>query len=180
MSAPALRASFLLLAAPRAKSKIVLMTSLPTADVSDFLRRRRSPTKARDYLQAYLRYAEQVHDGELDAAAAQLTAFNGGDIYVTPPERNVDIDALVHNVQSILEEAGYKTDLMPIHDAFSVDLAVLHPEKKLYSLGVEFDGPRHHVLNSAKARDIWRPKLLERSGMQVHRIYSAAWASDQA
>jgi primosomal replication protein N'' len=68
---------------------------------------------------------------------------------------------------------------MPIQDAFSVDVAILNPETDLYSLGVELDGPRHHVLNSAKARDIWRPKLLERSGMQVHRVYSAAWASDQ-
>jgi very-short-patch-repair endonuclease len=57
---------------------------------------------------------------------------------------------------------------------------VLNSQTGLYSLGVELDGPRHHVLTSAKARDIWRPKILERSGMQVHRVYSAAWASDQA
>lgn len=167
-------------AVTRAKSKVVLITSTPTAEVSDFLGNSRGPTKARDYLQAYLRYAEQIHDGELDAATAQLRAFNGGDMYTEPPTRDSDIDALVKNIQAVLEEAGYKTVLMPIHDAFSVDVAVLNSQTGLYSLGVELDGPRHHVLTSAKARDIWRPKILERSGMQVHRVYSAAWASDQA
>jgi hypothetical protein len=84
------------------------MTSLPTADVSDFLGHRRGPTKARDYLQAYLRFAEQVYDGELDAAAAQLTAFNGWEMNAAPPKRDSDTDALVQNIQSVLEGAGYK------------------------------------------------------------------------
>jgi primosomal replication protein N'' len=167
-------------AVTRARSKVVLVTSMPTADVSDFLGHSRGPTKARDYLQAYLRYAEQIHNGEFDAAAAQLTAFDGTEPRAPLRGHNSDTDALVLSIQSVLEEANYRTALMPFDDAFSVDLAVLNSDTGLYSLGIELDGPRHHVLNSAKARDIWRPKLLERSGMRVHRVYSAAWAIDQA
>ena len=168
-------------AVTRAKSKIVLITSMPTADVSDFLGSTRGPTKARDYLQAYLRYAEQISDGELDAAVAQLVSFNGGGHgHAEGPILGGDVDALVQQIQAVLEEAGYETVLMPAQDAFSVDVAVIDQQTGLYSLGVELDGPRHHVLNSAKARDIWRPKLLERTGMQVYRVYSAAWANDQA
>lgn len=154
---------------------------MPTADVSDFLGSSRGPTKARDYLQAYLRYAEQISDGELDAAVAQLVSFNGGGHgHAEGPILGGDVDALVQQIQAVLKGAGYETVLMPAQDAFSVDVAVIDQHTGLYSLGVELDGPRHHVLNSAKARDIWRPKLLERTGMQVYRVYSAAWANDQA
>jgi hypothetical protein len=51
---------------------------------------------------------------------------------------------LVQDIQCVLEGADYKTVLMPIQDAFSVDVAVLNSQTGLYSLGVELDGPRHH------------------------------------
>jgi hypothetical protein len=167
-------------AVTRAKTKVVLMTSMPTDEISEFPNERRSPTKARDYLGAYLRYAEYVHDGELDAATELLASFNGKMPHNPPPARENDSDALVQTIRDVLESKGHKTVLLPSEDAFSVDVAVVHPMTKLYSLGVELDGPRHHVLNSARARDLWRPKVLERSGMQVHRVYSAAWASNTA
>jgi primosomal replication protein N'' len=121
-------------AVTRAKSKIVLMTSLPTADVSDFIGGSRGPTKARDYLQAYLRFAEQIHDGEFDAATAQLTAFNGREMPAAPNGPDSDTDALVRTIRSVLEAGDYKTVLMPIDDAFSVDIAVLNSKTGLYSL----------------------------------------------
>jgi hypothetical protein len=167
-------------AVTRAKTKVVLMTSMPTDKISEFPNERRSPTKARDYLGAYMRYAEHVHDGELDAATELLASFNGTKPNKLPPARENDSDALVQTIRDVLESKGHKTVLLPSEDAFSVDVAVVHPKTKLYSLGVELDGPRHHVLNSARARDLWRPKVLERSGMQVHRVYSAAWASNTA
>jgi hypothetical protein len=40
------------------------------------------------------------------------------------------------------------------------------------------------LANEAKSasgtREIWRPKLLARSGLRVHRIHSSAWVQDQA
>jgi hypothetical protein len=50
----------------RAKQKVVLVTSCPTAEISTSSRR--APTLARDYLQGYMRYAELVHDGDFEAA----------------------------------------------------------------------------------------------------------------
>ena len=108
------------------------MTSMPTAAGLRLPWPPPGPTKARDYLQAYLRFAEHVHDGELDAAAAQLTAFVGGDVPVPATSVTSDTDALVQNVQRVLAGAGYETALMPIEDAFSVDVAVLNPETGLF------------------------------------------------
>ena len=47
-------------AVTRARSKVVLITSMPVKDVSDWLAAGRSPDKPRDYLQAYLDYATKV------------------------------------------------------------------------------------------------------------------------
>ena len=55
-------------AVTRARSKVVLITSMPVKDVSDWLAAGRSPDKPRDYLQAYLDYATKVASGDLEAA----------------------------------------------------------------------------------------------------------------
>ena len=44
-------------AVTRAREKIILLTSMPVGDISDLLTTGRSPTRPRDYLQAYLDYA---------------------------------------------------------------------------------------------------------------------------
>jgi hypothetical protein len=69
---------------------------------------------------------------------------------------------------------------MPPEDAFSLDIALRHPDTGLYALGVEIDSPRHHLLARARAREVWRPKLLARSGLRLHRIQSSAWVQDRA
>jgi primosomal replication protein N'' len=165
-------------AVTRAKHKIVVMTSMPTAEISDFISKHRGPTKARDYLQAYMHFAELVSAGELEAATTQLKPFDAGDTTLPINGHAPDTDALIEKVRSILTRNGFETVVRPLEGAFSVDIAVLNPKSGLYSLGIEFDGPRHFVLNSAKARDIWRPRLLSRQGMEIHRVYSAAWIND--
>jgi len=165
-------------AVTRAKSKVTIMTSMPTPEISDFVGRQRGPTKARDYLQAYMRYAELVTAGELDAARAQLGAFEATSLPTGHDPWDDEADAMVQRVRELLEVNGFSTALRPLSGAFAVDVAIIHPLTGLYCLGVELDSPRHPILNSAKARDIWRPRLLQRQGMQLHRVMSAAWAAD--
>jgi primosomal replication protein N'' len=59
-------------AVTRARNKIVLMTSMPVAEISDMLSTRRPPAIPRDYLQAYLEYARTVSDGTADSSRALL------------------------------------------------------------------------------------------------------------
>jgi hypothetical protein len=165
-------------AVTRARSKVTIMTSMPTLEISDFVGRQRGPAKARDYLQAYMRYAELVTAGELDAAQAQLGAFEATSLPAGLDDLQDDADAMVERVRALLADEGFSTAVRPLGGAFAVDVAVIHPQTGLYCLGVELDSPRHPVLNSAKARDIWRPRLLARQGMQLHRVMSAAWATD--
>ncbi|AGK58683.1 serine/threonine protein kinase [Hyphomicrobium denitrificans 1NES1] len=166
-------------AVTRAKQKVVLVTSMPTAEISSFIGQRRAPTMARDYLQAYMRYAELVHDGEFEAAQSILGAFDSVPRY-GGPHLDLQSDALVLQALDALHRDGFDASLMPPEDAFSLDIAVTHPETGLYALGIEFDSPRHHLLRQARAREVWRPKLLARSGLSLHRIQSSAWVQDQA
>lgn len=166
-------------AVTRAKQKVLLFTSMPTADISSLLGGRREPNLARDYLQAYLRYCELVDAGDVAEATSLLNAFP----QLEQPARHGsdgEADPLVENALDLLRQNGFDANLMPADDAFSVDIAVTHPTTGLYALGVEFDAPRHSLLPSARAREIWRPKLLLRSGMQLHRAVSAAWVQDPA
>ena len=166
-------------AVTRAKQKVVLVTSMPTAEISSFIGQRRAPTMARDYLQGYMRYAELVHDGDFEAAASILGAFGSSPSGPGAPPAS-EPDALVLQALDALQREGFDASLMPLGDAFSLDIAVTHPDTGLYALGIELDSPRHPLLHQARAREVWRPKLLARSGLELHRIQSSAWVQDRA
>jgi hypothetical protein len=163
-------------AVTRAKEKVIIVTSMPTDKISTFLGGRRPPHLARDYLQAYLRYAENIDAGNFDSAAALLRGFA---VEPAPPPPPREASVMVSQAFETLQSAGFHAELMPtVDDAFKVDIAVRHNGTGLYALGVEFDTPRHPLLASARAREVWRPKLLTRGGLRVHRIYSGAWLQD--
>jgi hypothetical protein len=165
-------------AVTRAKRKVMLVTSMPTAEISSFVNQQRPPVLARDYLQAYVRYAELAHEGDFEAADAILAAFKKASAGGSRQTIH-DPDELVLRALETLKSAGFDANLMPLEDAFSLDMAVVHPATGFYVLGVEFDSPRHHLLGNARAREVWRPKLLARSGMRVHRIISSGWIQDE-
>ena len=124
-----------------------------------------------------MRYAELVHEGEFEAASGVLNAFDSKPHYaMSGPEPAAD--ELVLQALEALQREGFDASLMPMEDAFSLDIAVKHAVTGLYALGVEFDSPRHHLLQQARAREVWRPKLLARSGLPLHRIQSSSWVQN--
>lgn len=161
-------------AVTRAKQKVVIVTSMPTAEISDALGSGRPPLRARDYLQIYMKYAELVSDGDLDDAMKLLEVFGQPDSRGALPHQS-EPDELIEQALAALRDAGYAAELLPREDAFSLDIAVIEPCSARYVLGVEIDSPRHTLLRRARAREVWRPKLLERSGLKLHRIASAEW-----
>ena len=161
-------------AVTRAKQKVVIVTSMPTAEISDALGSGRPPARARDYLQLYMQYAEHVSAGELDSATRLLEMFGPPDPRGPLPQQD-EPDELIEQALAALRSEGFEATLLPREDAFSVDIAVSAPGSARYVLGIEFDSPRHILLARARAREIWRPKLMTRSGMRLHRISSAEW-----
>tara|TARA_R110000850_G_scaffold275264_2_gene414303 strand:+ start:8947 stop:15162 length:6216 start_codon:yes stop_codon:yes gene_type:complete len=162
----------------RARAKVIIMTSMPTDDISDYLTRQGRPTKARDYLQAYMRYAELIDQGSFGAAADLLDKFKHDSGFSADPLFTDQSKAMAQALQVILSNAGFESELRPLTGIFAIDLVVIDPDTGAYCLAVEIDAPNHPLLDTAKARDIWRPNLLAGLGLKVHRIHSAAWAND--
>jgi hypothetical protein len=121
-----------------------------------------------------MKYAELVSDGDLDDAMKLLEVFGQPDSRGALPHQS-EPDELIEQALAALRDAGYAAELLPREDAFSLDIAVIEPCSARYVLGVEIDSPRHTLLRRARAREVWRPKLLERSGLKLHRIASAEW-----
>jgi hypothetical protein len=161
-------------AVTRARQKVVLITSMPIAEISEMLARHKRPTVPRDYLQAYLEYARMVSDGSADSGRALLgrlvterhIAHNGG-----LPER----DGFTEAVEVFLRECGWKPALAHDGGAFGLDFAIEHPGTGLYAIGIECDAPRHSILETARAREVWRPRVLQQAVPHVHRVSSRGW-----
>jgi len=161
-------------AVTRAREKVVIVTSMPISEISDLLTRRSGPRVPRDYLQGYLEYARTVSEGLGESGRTLL------DRMVTEqlPSREADHqedDGFTKSVNAFLEENGWEHTKARDGGAFGLDFAVTDPRTGLYAIGIECDAPRHRLLEKARAREIWRPKVLSRAIPFIHRVSSYAW-----
>lgn len=166
-------------AVSRAKERVILVTSIPVAEVSDLLASRRAPQSPRDYLQAYLEYARALSDGDLDAARALAGRMVVGGRRARPVD-GAEQDGFPGAVAAFLEMEGWNPQTVADAGAFGLDLAIVDPQTGLYGIGIECDAPRHGLLAHARARELWRPSVLSRSIRRVHRVSSRGWYQEPA
>jgi len=160
-------------AVTRARERVVVVTSMPVADISDWLSSGRQATGPRDFLQAYLHYAEQVSSGALDLAKAATLKLSPA---VNAQRREMStLDGFSLDVQAYVRSLGFEPVAAADGDAFGLDFAIENPNTKLFGIGIECDAPRHELLKKARAREIWRPNVLKRAVGTVHRVSSSAW-----
>ncbi len=160
-------------AVTRARTKIILVTSLPIALISDLLSTRRQAATPRDYLQAYFEYARAISAGELDTARALLGRLS-------PEQRrqtvgNGDLDGFQASVAEEIRRIGWTPAEAGDEGAFGLDFAIEDPRTGLYGIGIECDAPRHPLLAAGRAREMWRPMVLGRSIPMLHRVSSHRW-----
>ncbi len=161
-------------AVTRAREKVVLVTSMPIGDVSDWATSGRMPNKPRDYLQAYLQYAERMSSGDLEGARG-VSVRSGGRMSGQKPARSVSDDSFKASVAEFVRELGYEPVASSEDDAFGMDFAIEDRRTGLFGFGIECDAPRHPLLSKARAREIWRPRVLSKAIPVVHRVSSTAW-----
>ena len=163
-------------AVTRAREKVVLATSMPIRDVSDWLSSGRPPTTPRDYLQAYLHHAERVHACDLEAIRRPMVRLGPGQKPRRGGAGQGDYDGLANSVAAYM--AGLDYDPVPAQDtgdAFGLDFAVVDARTGLFGIGIECDAPAHPLLGRARAREIWRRRVLARAIPAVHRVSSRDW-----
>jgi primosomal replication protein N'' len=165
-------------AATRAREKVVLVTSMPVAEVSNFTSSHRPPHFARDFLQAYLDYAEKVSRGDLELADRALLAFGAAKREAAEPTDQMN-GQFREEVRNFVSSRGLNLVPGSEIDAFALDFAIEDPRTGLFGLGIECDSPRHPLLEAARAREIWRPRVLKAAVPHVHRVWSRAWYHDR-
>jgi len=162
-------------AVTRARTKVILVTSMPVAHVSDWISGARPPNKPRDYLQAYLHYAERISSGDLEIAKRSADRL-GPQAKVNRYAGNADVsDGFINSVRSFISHLGYEPVSSSSNDAFSLDITIEDPRTGLFGIGIECDAPLNLLLADASAREIWRPSVIKRTIPHVHRVSSRAW-----
>ncbi|MET3591811.1 hypothetical protein ABID26_001195 [Mesorhizobium shonense] len=161
-------------AVTRAKSKVMMITSMPIPEVSDMLASRRRPSIPRDYLQGYMEYARVVSSGEFEAGRTllgRMVSERSG----FQDRSEGDLDGFAESVFEYVSSLGVTAHAVGDGSAFGIDIAIENPRTGLYGIGIECDAPRHRILASARAREIWRPAVLRRAIPQIHRVSSHGW-----
>jgi hypothetical protein len=162
-------------AVTRARKKIVMVTSMPVAEISDILTTHQVPSTPRDFLQGYMEYARALSAGEFDTARSLLKRFVASK-EDRPAESGARTDdGFSASVGAFIKELGHETTSSAEDDAFGLDFAIEDPATKLFAIGIECDAPRHELLSRARAREVWRPSVLRRAIPTVHRISSHGW-----
>ena len=161
-------------AVTRARRKVIIVTSMPISEISDMLQGRDRPTKPRDFLQSYLQYASLISAGELETGRGLLKHLNSAHSVPKNEGRFVQ-DGFLSAVGQFIEELGLEPDRADDGTAFGLDYAIPHPEHGQYGIGIECDAPRHNILASARARELWRPQVLARAIPNIHRVSSHGW-----
>jgi hypothetical protein len=152
---------------------------MPVPQVSSFVGGHRAPHYARDFLQAYLDYAGKVSDGDLETAETSLLALASGQARARRENGHWN-DRFVKEVRLFLRSEGFEPVPASDQDAFALDFAIEDPRTGLFGVGIECDPPRHSLLSTARARELWRPRVLRSAIPRVHRVWSRAWYHDRA
>jgi primosomal replication protein N'' len=162
-------------AVTRARRKVIMVTSLPVAEISDILTTRRPLATPRDHLQGYMEYARVVSDGQLDVARVLLERWRGTGEGTRRSVRALHEDGFSAAVEEFISSLGFDPKRSMEDDAFGLDFAIEHPSTGLFAIGIECDAPRDDLLQRARARELWRPKVMRRAIPVIHRVSSRAW-----
>jgi very-short-patch-repair endonuclease len=142
----------------RAKDRVEVFTSMRPSDI----RTDEASQLGARTLKAYLEYAET---GKLDAGAT------------SGREPDSEFEELVRDR---LQEKGFEVVPQVGVAGYFIDLAVKHPKRSGFVLGIECDGAGYHSSRSARDRDRLRQQVLERLQWNIYRVWSTDWFQNPA
>lgn len=169
----------------RAKKRNYVITSMPLHEISDALASGGTPVGisvgGRDYLHAYMQYVKAVSNQDLDAQQQALTLVGRlATMAGAMPSAGKEDSLFEAEVRDALTALGHTTVSQVGESGFRIDLAVVHPNPdRGFVLGIECDGKSYHSEWTARARDVWRQRILEHRGWKIHRIWSTNWWLDR-
>ena len=84
-------------------------------------------------------------------------------------------DGFLQSVARTIEDLGWRPVSAGDGSAFGIDLAIPHPARSGFAIGIECDSADHPLLRRPFAREVWRASVMRRSIPAIHRISSRNW-----
>ena len=152
----------------RAKSKIIVVTSIEPEDLKVDTAKHLGPKLLRKYL-TYVRAVSRGDDEEVRAILADIDSTE----QQTPSYAN--LISVEHQMKDRLEKLGYKVDINLGNRNSRISLAIYDSETDKYLVGVELDRDAFASSDSCIERDVCKPQFLEARGWTLLRVWSRDW-----
>ena len=154
----------------RAKTKIIVVTSIEPEDLKVDGSKNQGPKLLRDYL-AYVRYVANGDNASARTILNNLSPSDSGNdnrILTTTP-------SIEEQMKERIEKLGYKVDIGLGNKNSRISLAVYDDSTDKYLIGVELDKDAFAASSSAMERDVYKPKFLEGRGWKIIRVWCRDW-----
>ncbi len=153
----------------RAKTKIIVVTSIEPEDLKVDTTKHLGPKLLREYLT----YVRAVADGDKAHAAAILDALD-------PTEKKAAViptglKSVEEQMKDRLEKLGYKVEVGLGNRQSRISLAVYDEKTDRYLVGVELDRDAYASSTSSLERDVYKPRFLEARGWTLLRVWCRDW-----
>ena len=156
-------------AVTRAKSKIIIVTSIEPEDLKVDNAKNLGPK----LLQKYLMYTRAVANSDEAGMATILSELH-------PTEQRSDgvittVAAVEVQMKEKLEKLGYEVKTGLGNDNSRISLAIYDRDTDKYLVGVEVDTDAFRASASCLERDVYKPKFLTDRGWTLVRVWSRDW-----
>lgn len=153
----------------RAKSKVIVVTSIEPEDLKVDGAKNAGPK----LLQKYLAYVRAVSDGDDEAVRSILNSLSPEE---PAEERRITSTIPVEDqIKDKLERLGYKVDTALGGFTNRISLAVRDEKSGRYLLGIELDRDAFAASSSSMERDVYKPRFLEARGWSIMRVWCRDW-----
>ena len=155
----------------RAKTKIIVVTSIEPEDLKVEESKNQGPRLLREYL-AYVRSVANGDKAHADTILHSLcpAADTGSELRLLTSTQSIE-----EQMKEKLEKLGYKVDIGLGNKNSRISLAVYDDKCDKYLIGIELDKDAFASSASAMERDVYKPKFLEGRGWTVMRVWSRDW-----
>jgi serine/threonine protein kinase len=160
-------------AVTRAKTKIIVVCSMPLESICDRNNRLSRPQMPREFLQDYLQYVRLISDGNPAQAKQILERMSVAEQHSEIVRRRSD--GLRKSVGAYLSSLGYIFERPDADPVLGIDFAVLDPVSREAVMGIDCTPREHVLLSSARMRELWRVSLLNRLYRRFIRISPREW-----
>ncbi len=153
----------------RAKSKIIVVTSIEPEELKVDGAKNLGPR----LLKKYLTYVRAVANGDYTEVNAILSELDSSE--TRAQEAITKVRSIEEQMKDRLEKLGYKVETNLGNKNNRISLALYDEKTDKYLVGVELDKDAFAASSSCLERDVYKPKFLESRGWTIVRVWCRDW-----